>query len=102
MFAPAGVSMALSLYPLIDYLTCKNVTMNLQYISDSTGKTTGVFIPIAEWNELKNKYKGIEQEQIDIPARQMAEVQKRLDSFKNDTGQALDFDTAMNDIENKL
>jgi hypothetical protein len=52
--------------------------MNLQYISDSTGKTTGVFIPISEWNELKAKYKGIDQEQ------------------------ALDFNTAMDDIEKDL
>ena len=25
--------------------------MNVQYISDNTGKTTGVLIPISEWNE---------------------------------------------------
>ena len=31
--------------------------MHLQYISDSTGKTTGVFIPIEEWEGLKNKFK---------------------------------------------
>jgi hypothetical protein len=41
--------------------------MNLQYISDSKGQTTGVFIPINEWNDLKNKYKDIEREDIDIP-----------------------------------
>jgi len=34
--------------------------MSLQFISDSMGQTTGVFIPINEWNELKDKYKGIE------------------------------------------
>jgi hypothetical protein len=31
--------------------------MNVQYISDNTGKTTGVFIPISEWNELKGNTK---------------------------------------------
>ena len=76
--------------------------MNLQYISDSTGKTTGVFIPISEWNELKAKYKGIDQEQIDIPAWQMQEVRKRLDDYKNNPKQALDFNTAMDDIEKDL
>lgn len=34
--------------------------MSLQYISDSSGKTTGVFIPISEWNELKNRFQEIE------------------------------------------
>lgn len=43
--------------------------MNIQYISDNKGKTTGVFIPIAEWKELKNKYTDIEQ--FDIPAWQI-------------------------------
>ena len=76
--------------------------MNLQYISDSTGKTTGVFIPISEWNELKAKYKGIDQEQIDIPAWQIQEVRKRLDDYKDNPEQALDFNTAMDDIEKDL
>jgi hypothetical protein len=39
--------------------------MNLQYISDSNGKTTGVFIPINEWNLLKSKFEGLENEIID-------------------------------------
>jgi hypothetical protein len=46
--------------------------MSLQYISDNKGQTTGVFIPIEEWNNLKNKFKGIEDEEIDIPSRQIA------------------------------
>lgn len=76
--------------------------MNLQYISDNTGKTTGVFIPISEWNELKSKYKGIEQEQMEIPIWQMEEVGKRLQDYRNEPGQALDFDAAMDDIEKGL
>lgn len=76
--------------------------MNLQYISDNTGKTTGVFIPISEWNELKSKYKGIEQEQMEIPIWQMEEVEKRLKDYRNEPGQALDFDAAMDDIEKGL
>jgi hypothetical protein len=74
--------------------------MNVQYISDNTGKTTGVFIPISEWNELKEKYKDIEQ--INIPEWQMKEVRKRLKDYKNNPEQAMDFDTAMDDIEKDL
>jgi len=36
--------------------------MNLQYISDNRGKTTGIFIPIQEWESLKAKFKGLEEE----------------------------------------
>ena len=74
--------------------------MNLQYISDNKGKTTGVFIPISEWNELKKKYKDIEQ--VNIPNEQIEEVRKRLEDYKNNPEQALDFDAALGDIEKDL
>lgn len=74
--------------------------MNLQYISDDTGKTTGVFIPISEWNKLKNKYRDIEQ--MDFPDWQIEESRKRLDDYKKNPEQALDFDKVMDDIERGL
>ena len=85
-----------------NYSTKINMIMNLQYISDSTGKTTGVFIPISEWNELKEKYKGIDQEHIDIPDWQMQEVRDRVENFKSNPDQALDFDATMDEIEKDL
>ncbi|MBE9469608.1 MAG: addiction module protein [Bacteroidetes bacterium] len=76
--------------------------MNLQYISDSKGKTTGVFIPINEWNDLKNKYKNIEQEEISIPKWHKDLVSKRLESYKQNPDSAMDFDSAIDDIEKEL
>ena len=76
--------------------------MNLQYISDSKGCTTGVFIPIKEWNDLKDKYQGIEQNEIDIPVWHKDVVRERLEDYKEKPEQALDFDTAMDDIEMEL
>ena len=74
--------------------------MNLQYISDSEGKTTGVFIPIAEWNALKNQYNDIEEP--NIPEWQVREVQKRMDDYQKNPDQAIDFNTALDDIEKHL
>lgn len=76
--------------------------MNLQYISDSKGQTTGVFIPINDWNDLKNKYKDIEQEEISIPEWHKDLVLKRLEDYKQNPGTAMDFDVAMDDIEKEL
>lgn len=76
--------------------------MNLQYISDSDGKTTGVYIPIEEWNALKNKYQGIELENVTIPDWHKEETRKRLQDYKANPDQALDFDQAMDDIEKSL
>lgn len=76
--------------------------MNLQYISDSKGQTTGVFIPINEWNELKNKYKGIEEEEMEISSWQLNLVKERLEKYHKNPDSALDFDSTMDDIDNKL
>jgi hypothetical protein len=76
--------------------------MNLQYISDSKGKTTGVFIPITEWNALKSKYKGIEEEQINFPDWQISEVRERMVNYQRNPNQALDFDESMDNIEEDL
>ena len=76
--------------------------MNSQYISDSKGQTTGVFIPINEWNNLKNKYKGLEEEDVTIPRWHKKVVRERIDDYRKDPGSALDFDSAMDDIENEL
>lgn len=73
--------------------------MNLQFISDSKGKTTGVFIPIKEWNVLKNKYKVLEEEELDIPSWQLDIAIARLEDYDKNPDQAMDFDTAMDEIE---
>jgi hypothetical protein len=79
------------------------LAMNLQYISDSKGNTTGVYIPINEWNSLKNKYKGIENEVDDaLPGWHKEIVLKRLDDYNKGKTKALDFDKVMDDIENEL
>ncbi|TKG92986.1 addiction module component CHP02574 family protein [Puteibacter caeruleilacunae] len=76
--------------------------MNLQYILDSKGEPTGVFIPIGEWNKLKKKYKNIEQEDFVIPDWHKDLVQERLAEYKQNPDSTLDFNEAMNDIEEDL
>ncbi len=75
--------------------------MNVQYISDAKGMTTGVFIPIEEWNALVDKYKGIESE-IDVPEWHKAIVAERMEEYKRNPGLAQDFDEAMDEIEKGL
>lgn len=76
--------------------------MNVQYISDSHGVTTGVFIPINEWNELKDKYKDIEGYTPDsVPEWHKEIVLERIAQYEKD-GIMLDFDEAMKDIEKEL
>ncbi|MCH7399828.1 addiction module protein [Belliella sp. DSM 107340] len=76
--------------------------INLQYISDSNGKTTGVFIPIDEWIDLKKKYQGIDQEETEVPQWQKEIVTQRLEAFRSNPSSALDFEDAIDDIEKEL
>lgn len=76
--------------------------MNLQYISDSKGKTTGVYIPISEWNAFKLKYQDIDLEDFDIPAWQINEIQKRRNNHKKTPNEVLDFESTMNEIDKAL
>lgn len=76
--------------------------MKLQYLSDNTGKTTGVFIPISDWNELKTKFKELDSEEIEIPKNQIKEVQKRLLNHKDNPEAALDFDKTIDEIVSNL
>lgn len=78
------------------------MTMNLQYISDSSGKTTGVFIPIEEWQALKARYRGIDQEEVSIPESQQKEVKKRLEDYHNNPSGARDFDEFIKEVDQEL
>ncbi|MGY3213453.1 hypothetical protein [Mucilaginibacter sp. HD30] len=76
--------------------------MNLQYISDNNGETTGVYIPIQEWNELKSKFKGIEQEEIDVPGWHVNVVRTRFENYLKNPGEVLDFDSTIKSIEDEI
>lgn len=73
--------------------------MNLQYITDDQGKTTGVFIPIKEWNDIKSKFQGIENE---LPDWHKAIIDQRLKDYQENPDQADDFDLAIDEIEKDL
>jgi Zn-dependent peptidase ImmA (M78 family) len=69
--------------------------MNLQYISDNEGKTTGVFIPIKDWEELKKEIKGLsekEEQMIEIPDWQKNIVRERMEKYQKNPDRVLDWD----------
>ncbi|HEV7380425.1 MAG TPA: hypothetical protein VGN64_11555 [Dyadobacter sp.] len=74
--------------------------MKLQYIADSKGVTTGVYIPISEWEKMKIRFEGIEDEETDsIPQWHKDIVLARLEQAETKTESILDFDVAMNELE---
>lgn len=76
--------------------------MNLQYITDANGQTTGVFIPIDEWNDLKTRFKDIDEQSLEIPEWHKEIVRRRIELIDNTPEGLLDFDSTIDDIEKDL
>jgi hypothetical protein len=72
--------------------------MNLQYILIVKARPR-VFIPINEWKRIIRKFRGIDQENVDIPVWHIQEVRKRQKDFQDHIEQAMDFDQAMDALE---
>ena len=51
--------------------------MTLQFIHDNKGNTTGVFIPIEEWQSLKEKYTDLQKEEVQNIV-ELADWQKQI------------------------
>jgi hypothetical protein len=74
--------------------------MSLQYISDNSGHTTAVIIPIDEWNEIRNKYPGIETIEGDLPQWQKDLIDSRLEKIKKDPSSLRPVDELFEELDN--
>jgi hypothetical protein len=57
--------------------------MSVQYISDNSGHTTAVIIPIEDWNEIRNKYPDVETIEGELPQWQKELIDSRLKIIQN-------------------
>ncbi len=80
--------------------------MALQFIHDSNGNTTGVFIPIEQWQELKIKYTDLQNEEAsnidNLADWQKKIINERLEEYRKNPGTGSDFDKSIDDIEKGL
>ena len=78
--------------------------MTLQFILDNKGKTTGVFIPINEWENLKRTVKKITKQdiEVDIPDWQITELRNRIKQYRKNPKQVELLSKALDDIEKEL
>ena len=80
--------------------------MTLQFIHDNKGNTTGVFIPIEEWQILKSKYSDLQKEEaenvVELATWLKQIIDERLnDDYKNNMD-VTDFNRTIDDIEKNL
>jgi hypothetical protein len=80
--------------------------MNLQFIHDTKGNTTGVFIPIEEWQGLKSKYSDLQNEEIlnsvALNSWQKDIIDARLKDYYKNPNDVVDFDTTLKTIRKSL
>jgi hypothetical protein len=80
--------------------------MTLQFIHDNKGNTTGVFIPIEEWQSLKNKYTDLQKEEaenlVQLAPAQKQIIDERLSDYYENPSDVADFDKTIDDIEKSL
>lgn len=80
--------------------------MTLQFIHDNKGNTTGVFIPIEEWQNLKSKYAELLKEEAanvkDLAAWQKEILDDRLNDYYKNSNDVTDLDKTIDDIEKGL
>jgi hypothetical protein len=76
--------------------------MFIQFIRDNKGNTTGVFIPIDDWQSLKEKYTDLAQEELkqddDLSNWQKKLIDERLNAYKNNLNDLSDFDETLNEL----
>ena len=80
--------------------------MTLQYIHDNKGNTTGVFIPIEEWQNLKSKYTDLQtvdfQDNIELTSWQKDIIDQRLEDYYKNPNEVIAFDVTIADIRAKI
>ena len=80
--------------------------MALQFIHDNKGNTTGIFIPIEEWQTLKAKYSELQKEEaenlVTLSDWQNQIIDERLTDYYSNAADTADFDKTIDDIEKDL
>lgn len=80
--------------------------MILQFVHDTKGNTTGVFISIEEWQSLKTKYADLQKEEAqnmaDLASWQKKIIDERLSDYYKNSVEVADFDKTIDAIEKNL
>jgi hypothetical protein len=80
--------------------------MSLQFIKDNKGNTTGVYIPIEEWESLKSnniQLQKVETEiNIELESWQKQIINDRLNEYYSNPTDVNDFDKTIDDIEKTI
>lgn len=80
--------------------------MSLQFIHDNKGNTTGVFIPIDDWQTLKEKYSDLQTEEVqnnaDLANWQKEIIDERVKDYYDNPNDVFDFNQTLKDLKSNI
>lgn len=80
--------------------------MTLQYINDSNGNPTGIFMPIDQWKNLKNKYVDLQIEESQSDTNlfdwQKEILDERLEDYYKNPTDVVDFQSTISNIKKSI
>jgi type VI protein secretion system component Hcp len=78
----------------------------LQFIQDHRGNTTGVYIPIEDWQVLKSRNADLQKEEsenkIELASWQKEIIDQRLEDYYKNPDDVVDFNETMAKIRKSL
>lgn len=76
--------------------------MKLQILEDGSGNKTGVFVPIDDWNLIKNNYPDIENIDRDLPQWEKDLIDLRLKAIEQNPERVRPIKELLDELNKKI
>ena len=76
--------------------------MSVNYVSDNSGATIAIQIPIEDWKRIKDKYPDIDASTDDVPEWQIRLMRERLRIIENDPESIQDIEGLFEELDKEI
>ncbi len=76
--------------------------MSVNYVSDNSGATIAIQIPIEDWKRIKEKYPDIDSPEDGTPEWQMKLMKQRLKMIEKDPESIMDIDGLFEELDKEI
>jgi hypothetical protein len=76
--------------------------MKLQVLQDNSGKPTGVFVPMEDWELIKTNYPDVENLDADVPQWEQDIIDSRLEAIAQDPGRLKPINGLIEELRRKI
>jgi hypothetical protein len=73
--------------------------MSVQYVSDNSGRTTAVLIPIDDWNQIRKDYPAIMNMEEELPQWQKDLIDQRMMLLKQHPEQVTSLEDFLDELD---